>query len=74
MNCPGCGNDLSGGSIYEHFLEKYGGNKEKALETAALYGATAEEGDFGRQIGIYSMELDRTTHWRCPDCGHEWKR
>lgn len=25
-------------------------------------------------IGIYSTELDRTTHWRCPDCGHEWER
>ena len=25
-----------------------------------------------REIGIYNMDLDRTTHWRCPDCEHEW--
>ncbi len=29
---------------------------------------------FSRVIGIYSIERDRTTHWQCPDCGHEWER
>ncbi len=27
-----------------------------------------------RVISVYSMQQDRTTHWRCPDCGHEWER
>lgn len=31
-----------------------------------------------RVIGIYDREPDRstrcTTHWRCPDCSHEWPR
>jgi hypothetical protein len=25
-----------------------------------------------REIGIYSIERDRTVAWRCPDCNHEW--
>jgi rubredoxin len=29
---------------------------------------------FSRKIGLYSRELDRTTAWRCPDCGHTWNR
>jgi uncharacterized C2H2 Zn-finger protein len=29
---------------------------------------------FSRLIGIYCLERDRTTHWKCPDCGHEWGR
>lgn len=28
---------------------------------------------FLRVIAVYSRELDRTTHWKCPDCGHEWR-
>ena len=74
MNCPGCSVNLSGGSIYEHFLKEYAGDKEKALETAALYGATETEGEWGRQIGISDMALDRVVSWRCPDCLYEWER
>jgi desulfoferrodoxin (superoxide reductase-like protein) len=29
---------------------------------------------FIRWIALYSRELDRTTHFRCPDCGPEVKR
>jgi len=25
-------------------------------------------------IGIYDRDRDRTTHWKCPDCGAEWER
>jgi rubredoxin len=24
---------------------------------------------FSRVISIYDRDKDRTTHWRCPDCG-----
>jgi predicted RNA-binding Zn-ribbon protein involved in translation (DUF1610 family) len=27
---------------------------------------------FTRVIGIYDVVVDRTTAWRCPDCGHTW--
>jgi len=45
-----------------------------ADRVAADYGATQGKGKFGRQIGIYSLEADRTVRWRCPDCDHEWSR
>jgi len=35
-----------------------------------LFGAT----HFNRKIGIYDMNEDRTTHYRCPDCDHMWER
>ena len=71
MKCPNCKNNLDGVLIYDTFLEKYG-DEDKALETAKLYGATKTEGRWGRQIGIYDMELDRTIKWKCPDCNYEW--
>jgi hypothetical protein len=37
-------------------------------------GAYGGETHFTRVIGIYDRYKDRTTHWRCPDCGHEWER
>ena len=27
-----------------------------------------------RVIGVYDRNADRTTHWQCPDCKHEWAR
>jgi uncharacterized protein with PIN domain len=29
---------------------------------------------FGRAIGVYSREQDRTVAWQCPDCGTSWPR
>lgn len=72
-NCPKCGTDLNGGSIWQTFFDKYGSEAE-ADRVAAMYGATKENGQWGREIGIYSMERDMTVAWRCPDCGHEWPR
>lgn len=45
-----------------------------ADKVAESYGATRDKGQWGRQIGVYSMERDRTVAWRCPDCLHEWPR
>lgn len=72
-NCPKCGVSLEGGLIYYTFLLDYG-DKKKALEAAAMYGATEMEGRWRREIGIYDLETDETVKWRCPDCGHEWDR
>jgi hypothetical protein len=71
--CPHCGTDLDGEGIWQHFYEKLG-TERQADETAELYGATREKGKFGRVIGIYDMEKDRTVRWKCPDCDGEWPR
>lgn len=34
------------------------------------FGAT----HFSRKIGLTDRERDRTTAWRCPDCGETWAR
>jgi len=89
-SCPNCGADLNGGSIWETGLQfaMTTGNdtwpsvpatsNEEALaradKYAAAYGATRTKGRWGRAIGIYDLEKDRTVRWRCPDCEHEWPR
>lgn len=55
-DCPGCGVDLIGEPIPEEWRNRYYG------------GAT----HYTRRIGIEPRGLDRVTHWRCPECGHEW--
>ncbi|MCK5021079.1 MAG: hypothetical protein KAS32_28975 [Candidatus Peribacteraceae bacterium] len=72
--CPNCKVSLEEGLIYDHFLKEYGGDEERALKTASMYGATEIEGRWGRAIGLYDLELDRTTRWECPDCKHVWGR
>ena len=73
MICPNCNANLEGDLIFEDFLELYG-DEQKALETAAMYGATKTEGRWGREIGIYDIVRDRVAEWQCPDCGHVWLR
>lgn len=41
---------------------------------AECYGADRTKGRWGRAIGIYDMERDRTVKWKCPDCEEEWGR
>jgi predicted RNA-binding Zn-ribbon protein involved in translation (DUF1610 family) len=72
-HCPNCGVDLDGGSIWQTFFDRYQSEAE-ADRAAEMYGATREKGQWGREIGIYDMNLDRTVMWQCPDCEHQWKR
>lgn len=72
-HCPNCKVDLDGGSIWGHFFKETGSHTE-ADRIAEMYGATREKGQWGRQIGIYDMEKDRTRQWQCPDCNHIWGR
>lgn len=65
--CPHCGKDLTGKLIWETFIEK-GYTEKEADETAAMFGATRDEGYFGLKLGIYDLHKDRTTHYICPDC------
>lgn len=73
MHCPKCKSNLEGELVYKTFLDMYGDEK-KALHSAEMYGATKTEGHWGRQIGIYDMEKDRTVAYQCPDCQYEWPR
>lgn len=87
--CPRCNADFDGGSIWETGYdmalrgEHYNQNgvpadhleaQQEADRYAEAYGATRTSGRWGRQIGIYSMEKDRTVAWQCPDCKYEWSR
>lgn len=56
--CPNCKKDLTGDSIPEEYKDLYAD------------GST----HYSNRIGIYSRELDRTTHWKCPYCDHIWER
>lgn len=69
-HCPHCHADLRGENIYEHFLSKYQDEAE-AKRATGMYGG---DGYFYRTIAVYSLERDRTTHYRCPDCHSEWDR
>lgn len=73
-HCPHCSAEFDGELIYETFLAKYEGDETRALETAAMYGATKTEGRWSRRISLYDRTRDQTTAYRCPDCGHEWPR
>lgn len=68
--CYHCGSDQRDISIYDHFLDKYN-DKEKAREAANMYGG---DGYFYRTVAIYSLEKDKTTQYRCSDCGGIWDR
>jgi hypothetical protein len=70
--CPNCGINFDGDLIWDTGMEMYG-NAEKADEYAKAYGATRTTGRWGKKIGIYSMEEDRTTGWKCVECKHEWQ-
>jgi hypothetical protein len=70
-NCPACGADLNGGLVWEHFYAETG-SKEEADAIASMYGATRTSGKWGRAVGIYDRDKDRTVAWECPDCTHRW--
>lgn len=72
-NCPNCNMDFDGGSIWEHFFKEKG-DELKADRIAEMYGATRESGRWSKKIGISDLDLDRVTHWKCPECEHVWER
>lgn len=73
MHCPMCNNNLEGELMYDTFFKQHH-NEQKALEYAAMYGATKTEGRWGRQLGTYDLTKDETIGYCCPDCGHKWQR
>lgn len=57
-NCPACNASLIGAPIPE--------------ENRHLHAPGSTH--YYRVIGLYDRKKDRTTHWKCPDCGHTWER
>lgn len=74
--CTHCNADLDGDLVINYPLSQ-GKSREEALEYAKLYAGWNEHGKanrWGRAIGLYSLEKDRTMAYRCPDCDGTWER
>ena len=74
--CPHCNANLDGDLVIDYPLSQ-GKTLEEAIDYARFYSGWDKYGvdnKWGRQIGIYDMEKDRTTKYKCPDCGGEWSR
>jgi hypothetical protein len=71
--CPRCNADFDGDMIFDTFMRKYL-NREKALETAEMYGATETKGRWGKKINIYDRDKDGTVAYQCHECKHQWDR
>lgn len=72
--CPHCNANLDGELVIDYPLSQ-GKTMEEALEYAAYYAGWEEHGAknrWGRQIGIYDMNSDRTIEYKCPDCNGTW--
>jgi len=74
--CPFCKTSLDGDLVIDYPLSQ-GKSREEALAYAASYAGWNEHGDanrWGRAFALYDIGKDRTTAYRCPDCGQTWER
>jgi hypothetical protein len=67
--CEKCNLDFDAGKIWDYFFEQYK-SEDAADKVASLFGATREKGRFGKKIGLYCRDKDRTLFYKCPECGH----
>jgi len=68
--CPHCNANLDGDLIIDYPLSQ-GKTMEEAIAYASMYSGWnthKENNRWGRAIGIYSIDKDRTVCHRCPDC------
>jgi rubrerythrin len=72
-SCPSCSYNFNGSFVWDHFYKETG-SEEEATRIAEMYGASKGHGRFGKQIGIYDSDKDRTTQWMCPSCEYTWER
>ena len=75
-NCPHCNANLDGELIIDTFLEQ-GKDYDTALRYATMYSGWEQyglENRWSNRIGIYCMDKDRTTHYKCPYCQKDWER
>jgi len=72
--CVHCDFDLNGERIYTHFLKEYGGDWQKALDAASMYGADPDRGRFGKEIYVKGYDTDGNKlppYFQCPECGEK---
>lgn len=75
--CPHCNANLDGELVTVSLEKMLGYSPEKALEQAKGFEGWEEHKEnnrWGRQIGLSSIESDRVTEFRCPDCEQTWSR
>jgi hypothetical protein len=73
--CPHCNADLDGDLVINYPLSQ-GKTMDEAIAYAAMYAGWdkhKEANRWGRAIGLYDVNQDRTTAYRCPDCQKTWK-
>jgi hypothetical protein len=71
-SCKNCGFDLNGERVYDYFLREYGGDTEKAAETASMYGCSEGYGRFGKAIHVKTYtNHGKMKEWICPECKEE---
>lgn len=71
-SCLHCGSDLNGERVYDHFLKEYGGDWQKALAAASMYGCRKGYGRFSKSIYVTSYDTEGNKlpkYWKCPECG-----
>lgn len=78
-NCPACGHDQNGGSIWEHFYRRslHEGMDDTAARveadrSAEMYGASERKGRWGLAIGMSNW--DSVYAWGCTFCKALWDR
>ena len=73
--CPHCNADLDGDLVIDYPLSnRY--SPDLVLEYVSSYAGWNEHGEknrFSRAIGLYDINKDRTTAYRCPDCNKTWE-
>ena len=75
-SCPKCNISWwSEENIYDYF-RRQGDSKEKAAETAAMYGCTKDNPKhFGiNHVGIETPDYDGISYWQCTACGARFDR
>ena len=72
--CPSCGIEWKEDkNIYEFAKDVKGMEPKEAAEYAKQYGCTKESPRhfYLNVAGMYCMETDRTTHYKCLNCEQE---
>jgi hypothetical protein len=69
-DCPHCNALLDEGDVLEVLQREHPNwSRIDSLLHAASFGwAIDDQIRFSRIVGVYDRELDRTTHYECPDC------
>jgi len=74
--CPHCNANLDGDLVINYPLSQ-GKTMDEAIAYAKNYAGWEQYkvlNRWSRAIGLYDINRDRTTAYRCPDCDGTWER